>query len=148
MKGLTLTQREQTRLQVLNRVVEQQLTTCEATAILGLSERHAWRMLAAYRKEGAAALAHGNRGRRPRNAIPEETRRKVIALARTRYAGFNHTHLTEIMAEREGMVLSRSTVRKHPPERGAAQSAIPATAAPPAQASTDAPGGDAPPTRW
>ena len=40
MKGLTLTQREQTRLQVLNRLVAQQLTTREATAILGLSERH------------------------------------------------------------------------------------------------------------
>ncbi len=89
----------------------QQLTTREATAILGVSERHTWRMLAAYRKEGAAALAHGNRGRRPRNAVPEETRRKVIALARTRYAGFNHTHLAEIIAEREGMVVSRSTVR-------------------------------------
>ena len=59
MKGLTLTQREQTRLQVLNRLVAQQLTTREAAAILGLSERHTWRMLAAYRKEGAAALAHG-----------------------------------------------------------------------------------------
>ena len=111
MKGLTLTQREQSRLQVLNRLVEPQLTMREATAILGLSERHTWRMLAAYRKEGAAALAHGNRGRRPRNAVPEETRRKVIELARARYAGFNHTHLAEIIAEREGMVVSRSTVR-------------------------------------
>ena len=111
MKGLTLTQREQTRLRVLNRLVARQLATREAAAILGLSERHTWRMLAAYRKEGAAALAHGNRGRRPRNAVGEETRRKVIALAQARYAGFNHTHLAEIIAEREGMVLSRSTVR-------------------------------------
>ncbi len=111
MRGLTLTQREQTRLQALNRLVAQQLTTREAAAILGLSERHTWRMLAAYRREGAAALAHGNRGRRPRNAVGAETRRKVIALARTRYAGFNHTHLAEIMSEKEGVALSRSTVR-------------------------------------
>ena len=111
MRGLTLTQREQTRLQVLNRLVTQQLTTSEAATILGLSERHTRRMLAAYRKEGAAALAHGNRGRRPDNSVVAETRRKVIALARTRYAGFNHTHLSEIMSEREGLVLSRSTVR-------------------------------------
>ena len=111
MKGLTLTQREQTRLQLLNRLVAQQLSTPEAAAILGLSERRTWRMLAAYRKEGAATLAHGNRGRRPRNAVGEETRRKVIVLARTRYAGFNHTHLAEIIVEREGVVLNRSTVR-------------------------------------
>jgi len=106
-----MTQREQTRLQVLNRLVAQQLTTLEAAPILGLSERHTWRILAAYRKEGAAALAHGNRGRRPGNAVAAETRQKIIALARTRYAGFNHTHLAEIMSEREGVVLSRSTVR-------------------------------------
>ena len=37
MKGLTLTQREQTRLQVLNRLAQQQLTTREAAAILALS---------------------------------------------------------------------------------------------------------------
>ncbi len=101
MKGLTLTEREQTRLQVLNRLVAQRIATHEAAAILGLSERHTWRMLAAYRKEGAAALAHGNRGRRPPNALAEETRQLTITLARTRYAGLNHTHLTEILAERE-----------------------------------------------
>ena len=111
MKGLTLTQREQTRLQALNRLVAQQLMTGETATILGLSERHTWRILAAYRKEGAAALAHGNRGRRPRNAVADGTRRKVIALARTMYAGFNHSHLTEIIEEREDVVLSRSTVR-------------------------------------
>jgi len=35
----------------------------------------------------------------------------VITLARTKYVGFNHTHLTEMLAEREGVMLSRSTVR-------------------------------------
>ena len=111
MKGLTLTEREQTRLQVLNRLMAHQIATQEAASMLGLSERHTWRMLAAYRKEGAAALAHGNRGRRPPNAVAEETRQWVISLARTRYAGLNHTHLTEILTERDGVVLTRSTVR-------------------------------------
>ena len=111
MKGLTLTEREQTRLQVLNRLVAQRIATDEAAAILGLSERHTRRMLAAYRKKGAAALAHGNRGRRPPNALAEETRQLVITLAHTRYAGLHHTHLTEILAEREGLMLTRSTVR-------------------------------------
>jgi transposase len=111
MKGLILTQQEQTRLQVLNQLVGGQVTTPEAAQVLGLSERHTGRMLAAYREEGAAALAHGNRGRRPANAVSEETRQQVITLARTRYAGFNHTHLTELLAEREGLFLTRSTVR-------------------------------------
>lgn len=37
---------------------------------------------------------------------------KIIVLARECYQGVNHTHLTELLAEREGMVLSRSTVRR------------------------------------
>jgi len=36
----------------------------------------------------------------------------VTVLARTRYQGLNHTHLTEVLAEREGVTLSRSTVRE------------------------------------
>ena len=35
-----------------------------------------------------------------------------MALAKGRYSGFNHSHLTELLAEREGIPLSRSTVRR------------------------------------
>ncbi len=83
----------------------------EAARVIGLSERQAWRILKAYREEGAVALVHGNRGRRPVNATQEGLRGKVINLARSTYAGLNHTHLSELLAEREGIMLSRSTVR-------------------------------------
>ena len=33
-------------------------------------------------------------------------------MATDTYAGFNHTHLTEMLAEREGIRLSRSTIRR------------------------------------
>ncbi|MFC2105541.1 helix-turn-helix domain-containing protein [Candidatus Bipolaricaulota bacterium] len=49
MKGLTLNQKEQARLEILNRVLEGRLRASEAARILGVSERHTWRMLAAYR---------------------------------------------------------------------------------------------------
>ena len=55
------------------------------------------------RERGAAALAHGRRGRRPANATPEALAVDVARLARTRYAGVNHTHLAELLAEREGI---------------------------------------------
>lgn len=112
MGGLTLTQREQARLQTLNLVLGKQMGVGEAAYLLGLSERHTWRIFAAYRREGAAALAHGNRGRRSANAISEELRQQVIMLARTRYTNFNHTHMTEMLEEREGITLARSTVRQ------------------------------------
>jgi transposase len=112
MEGLTLTTREQNRLQTLNGVLEKHWPMREAAKIMGVSERQGWRILAAYRKEGAAALAHGNRGRTPANATPLALCQQVIAITRERYSGVNHTHLAELLAEREGVTLSRSTLRR------------------------------------
>jgi len=112
MKGLTLTTREQNRLQTLNGVLERHWPMREAAQIMGVSERQGWRILSAYRKEGAAALAHGNRGRIPANITPLVIREQVITLAKERYGGVNHTHLAELLSEREEITLSRSTLRR------------------------------------
>ena len=107
-----MNQQEQARIQVLNSVLEYQLTIAQAAEVMGVSERHAKRLLAAYRKHGAAALAHGNRGRRPHNAVPETAAAVVVKLANNGYAGANHSHFTELLREREGIDLSRPTVRR------------------------------------
>ena len=112
MKGLTLTTGEQTRLYIINTVLERRTSVAEAAQLLGVSERHTWRLLAAYREEGAAAIAHGNRDRLPSNTTSQAVQARVVALARERYLGVNHTHLTELLAEREEITLSRSTVRR------------------------------------
>ena len=112
MKGLTLTNKEQARIQVLNGVLEDKVNVAEAARLMGVSERHSWRLLAAYRKEGAAAIAHGNRGRKPATTTCPATQEWVRELAKGTYTGFNHTHLTEMLAEREGIHLSRSTIRR------------------------------------
>ena len=112
MRDVTLNQQEQARLQVLNSVLEYQLPIAHAAEIMGVSKRHAKRLLAAYRKDGAIALAHGNRGRRPHNAVPEAAVAAVVKLASNGYAGANHSHFTELLREREGIDLSRPTVRR------------------------------------
>ena len=110
MEGLTLSTKEQNRLHILNGVLERHWSMREAAPLLGVSERQGWRLLGAYRKEGARGLVHKNRGRVPSNATPETTQQQVAALARERYEGINHTQLTE--AEREELILSRPTVRR------------------------------------
>ncbi len=112
MRGLTLSAKEQNRLQILNGVMERHWSMAEAARLMGVSERHGWRLLAAYRKEGAAGLAHKNRGRTPSNATPVQTKDLVVTLAQGRYRDVNHTHLSELLAEREGVKLSRPTVRR------------------------------------
>ena len=48
-------------------------------------------MQAAYRERGAAALAHGNPGRRPHNATLPADAAAVVELTTGRYEVANHT---------------------------------------------------------
>ncbi len=109
---LTLNRKEQNRLVTLNDVERKVVGVGEAALVLGVSERQVWRLLAAYRKGGAGGLAHGNRDRKPVSALPTETKEVVVSLEGGKYAGFNHSHFTEKLAECERISLSRSTVRR------------------------------------
>ena len=55
MENVTLTQKEQTRLQVLNSLLVDHMTIEQAATLMGVSTRHTRRILAAYRRDGAAA---------------------------------------------------------------------------------------------
>jgi transposase len=109
---LTLNAKEQRRLLVLNAVEGERLQMAAAAELLGVSVRQARRLRAGYRQEGAAGLAHGHRGRRPRNVLDETVAQRVVALARERYSGVNQQHLTELLQEEEQLQLSRSTLRR------------------------------------
>ena len=108
MENVTLTPKEQTRLQVLNRLLAEHTTLDQAATLIGVSTRHIRRLLAAYREQGSAAIAHGHRGRK----APEFVAYDVVQLARTRYSGANHTHLSELLNEREGIDIVRTTLRR------------------------------------
>jgi len=103
--------RAQHRAYVLEHVVNGGLTIDQAAAILKLSTRQVDRLLARYR-DGPAALAHGNRGRSPSNRLDDAQRARLVELATTTYAGVNHTHLAELLAEREGLEIAPRTLRR------------------------------------
>ncbi|MFB0556389.1 MAG: helix-turn-helix domain-containing protein [Dehalococcoidia bacterium] len=109
---VTLNRREQKRLVVLNQVEKGKMIGREAAEVLDLSLRHVRGILVVYRKEGAAALAHGNRGRKPHNVLDENLRKQILDLGQTTYAGCNNPHFTELLAERESIAFSRSSMRR------------------------------------
>ena len=78
---VTLNKKEQRRLVVLNQVDRGEMIGKQVAEVLDLSLRQVRRLLAAYRKEGAQALAHGNRGRKPHHAPNEGQRKQVLVLA-------------------------------------------------------------------
>lgn len=107
---VSLSAKEQQRVKVLNLVERGELTGKQAATLMDLSLRQVRRLLAGYRREGVSALAHGNRGRPPVHRIPESTRRLVVALSQEVYQGLNHSHLQELLVEREQLTLSRASV--------------------------------------
>ena len=111
-KEVNLNNREQKRLLVMNEVLAGRMTGQEAADVLGLTLRHVRRLLAAYRQRGAAALAHGNRGRTPSNKIAEDVEQEILRLGHGEYHDFNDSHFTEELEERHGIIFSRSTVRR------------------------------------
>src|SRR5438105_3617528 len=110
--SVTLNQAEQRRLLVLNHLEAGALVNAEAAELLGVSTRQIRRLRAAYRERGAAALAHGNRGRRPAHALDPALAARVVELATSTYAGFNREHLTEMLATQEDIHLSRPSVHR------------------------------------
>ena len=111
--------RAQHRALILEHVVAGDVGVDEAARILGLSTRQVGRLLARYVAD-PMDLVHGNRGRAPANRIPADTREQLVELARTRYAGVNHAHLVELLAEREGIIVAERTLRRILDEAGVA----------------------------
>ncbi len=97
---------------VLTKVLKGERSMTEAAQAVGLSERQLWRLHSAFERGGAAGLVHGNRGRPSARRLDEALRKRVVELARTTYAGLNDTHLSELLAEREGILISRVSLRR------------------------------------
>src|SRR3990172_10629887 len=109
---LTLNARDQQRIDVLARWRDGALTVAEAAALLGTSVRTAWRLLRRFRTVGVDGIVHGNRGRASPRRLAATTRERIVELARTRYRGVNDSHLAELLAEDEGIVIGRSSLQR------------------------------------
>lgn len=124
MEGkITVSRREFQRMRVFREVAENRMTLVAAAALIGMSYRQAKRLKARFAAADVKGLVHGNRGRRPPNALHEAIRTRIIELHSQQYTDTNDTHFTELLREREGIALGRETVRQilraagHPPKR-------------------------------
>ncbi len=109
---VTMTQKELTRLEVMQSLEAGLLVGREAAALLGLSERQVKRLRKAYRERGAAGLAHGNRGRRSPHRTPAAVEEAIVRLVGAQYRDYNDSHVRDLLEERHGIAVSRSTVRR------------------------------------
>ncbi|HGR9479517.1 TPA: ISNCY-like element IS1202 family transposase, partial [Streptococcus pneumoniae] len=100
---------------VIKAIAQGKKTKKRACVELNLSERQINRLLLAYQQKGKEAFrhGHGNRNRKPKHAIPDEIKERVLK----KYLSYetykpNVLHFCELLAEEEGIKLSDTTVRK------------------------------------
>jgi hypothetical protein len=110
--SIPLSPRLQQRLVVLDRLVGGHCTVVQAALLLNMSERQVWRLKAAYLRDGAAALIHGNRQRAKPWALSDDLRDRVRTLVAEHYADCNDTHVAELLARDHQIFLSRASVRR------------------------------------
>jgi hypothetical protein len=93
-------------------------TEISAAAVLDLSTRQTRRPLTAYRDGGGGALINKARGRASNNRLIAGVRECAMELVRSRYADFVPTLATEALLEKDGVKVSRETLRKWMVEDG------------------------------
>jgi hypothetical protein len=102
---------ELSRLEVLRDLDRKRLTTKVAAQLLGLERRQVFRLLKAYRTEGAPGLISKRRGRRSNRRKPDALRRAALATIREWYWDFGPTLAAEKLREVHGIALGRETLR-------------------------------------
>ena len=107
-----MSDKELARLEVLRDLDQRRLTPAAAAQLLGLERRQVFRLLKAYRAEGAAGLISKRRGRPSNRRQPAELRATALAIIRERYWDFGPTLAAEKLSELHGIALGRETLRQ------------------------------------
>jgi transposase len=112
MAVLSVSDGELRRLEVLRDVDRGGLPVGAAAQLLGRSERQVWRLLKAFRGDGAAGLISKKRGRPSNRKTAAAVRAAALWIVRRNYADFGPTLAAEKLASEHGFAFSSETLRK------------------------------------
>lgn len=105
-----MTQKEISRLRVINQTIDEVITIAEAAELIDLSERQVSRLKKGVIEEGPSFIIHKNRGRKPKHATAKGTENRIIELKKTKYKEANFSHFQELLEEHEDIKVSYPTV--------------------------------------
>ena len=102
---------ERDRSRLIRETVEKKLRQQEAAERLGVSLRHFKRLVRTWKQSGDAGLVSGQRGQPSNRRLGAALVERIEYLLRETYPDFGPTLAAEKLAERDGIVVSRETVR-------------------------------------
>ena len=109
---LPMSAEERERSHLIRQTVEKTLRQKEAAERLGIGERQFKRLVRAWKRHGDGGLVNRQRGRASNNRLTAATRGRIEQLLGETYGDFGPTLAAEKLAERDGIEVSRETVRR------------------------------------
>ncbi|MFU0800722.1 MAG: ISNCY family transposase [Xylanivirga thermophila] len=111
MRKVDLNMTEQEKYETIKKLVETNGNKKRAALSLGCTQRHINRMIQGYIDKGKDFFVHGNRGRKPKHALDDNTKNLILDLYLTKYYDANFGHYSELLEKYEGLKVSPSAVR-------------------------------------
>ncbi len=112
MRKVELRMKEQEKYEVIKELVDHNGNKNRASKKLGISRRQIDRLIIKYKEKGKAGFVHGNRTRKPINALDNSISEDIITLYKTKYYDFNFNHFKEFLKNEENLEVSYNFIYK------------------------------------
>ena len=113
MRKVELRMNEQEKYEVIKELVDHNGNKNRASKKLGISRRQIDRLIIKYKENGKSAFIHGNRSKKPVNALDNSISEDIILLYKTKYYDFNFSHFKEFLKKNENIDVSYDFIYKN-----------------------------------
>lgn len=106
MRKVELRMKEKEKYDVIKELVDHNGNKNRACKKLGISKRQVNRLIIKYKEKGKAGFVHGNRTRKPINALDKSISEDIILLYKSKYQDWNFNHFKEFLKKDENIDVS------------------------------------------
>ena len=112
MRKVELRMNELQKYEVIKELVDHNVNKNRAAKKLGISRRQIDRLIIKYKEKGKAGFVHGNRTRKPVNALDKSISEDIILLYKGKYQGWNFFHFKDFLKKDENIDVSYNFIYK------------------------------------
>lgn len=103
---------EKEKYEVIKELVDHKGNKNRASKKLSISRRQVNRLIIKYKEKGKAGFVHGNRTKKPVNALNNSISKDIITLYKNKYYDFNFNHFKEFLESKENIKVSYKFIYK------------------------------------
>jgi len=115
---IIMSKQEARKITIIEELLTERFTNKQAAELLDLSVRQIQRLKAEATANGVISVLHKSRGRKPFNALSNETAEEIYQIYKTELFGYNFCHATDVLAEEKNIFVSTSTVSRYLKKNG------------------------------